>query len=456
MSVGVVEVPGPTRTSRWTPMVACAGRCPRRARHLQDIAWNVVGCPSGLGDVLSNTRHLQVIAAWHLQDTTTSADTGSAVPNAHHCRACGALLTETFVDLGATPLANSYLEPDDRDRMEPHYPLHARVCGVCLLVQLPAVQTAEAIFSDYAYFSSYSDSWVEHARRYVEAIVPVLGLGRDSLVVEMASNDGYLLRHLVASGIGGARRRAGRERGRRGRRRGRRHRGRVLRPRLRRRPRPTPRPRRPDRRQQRARPRPRPERLPGRDRGAARARRTGHDRGAAPARPDPRAAVRHDLPRALLVPVAARDARCRRPSRPGGRRRRRAADARRLAPRTTSRTPPRGIAGRARASSACWPTSGAAGMAIPGRLSRVRGGVRRGQDRPARVPDRRAPRRSPRRRLRRAGEGQHAAHVLRRRPGADRVHRRPQPGQAGPPAARLADPDPRPGAAARATARTTS
>ena len=105
---------------------------------------------------------------------------------AHHCRACGAPLTETFVDLGATPLANSYLEPAAADRMEPHYPLHARVCGSCLLVQLPAVQTAEAIFSDYAYFSSYSDSWVEHARRYVDGIVPALGLGPESLVVEIA------------------------------------------------------------------------------------------------------------------------------------------------------------------------------------------------------------------------------------------------------------------------------
>jgi SAM-dependent methyltransferase len=123
------------------------------------------------------------------------------VPTAHSCRACGAPLTETFVDLGATPLANSYLEADDRDRMEPHYPLHARVCSACLLVQLPAVQTAEAIFSDYAYFSSYSDSWVEHARRYVDQIVPALALDRDSLVVELASNDGYLLRHLVAAGI---------------------------------------------------------------------------------------------------------------------------------------------------------------------------------------------------------------------------------------------------------------
>ena len=83
---------------------------------------------------------------------------------AHLCRACGAPLTQTFVDLGATPLANSYLELADADLMEPHYPLHARVCGSCLLVQLPAVQTAEAIFSDYAYFSSYADSWVEHAR----------------------------------------------------------------------------------------------------------------------------------------------------------------------------------------------------------------------------------------------------------------------------------------------------
>ena len=124
------------------------------------------------------------------------------MPNAHLCRACGAPLTETFVDLGATPLANSYLAPADADLMEPHYPLHARVCGSCLLVQLPAVQTAEAIFSDYAYFSSYSDSWVEHARRYVTAIVPALAHRPDSRVVEIASNDGYQLRHQVAAGIG--------------------------------------------------------------------------------------------------------------------------------------------------------------------------------------------------------------------------------------------------------------
>ena len=124
------------------------------------------------------------------------------MPISHFCRSCGAPLTETFVDLGATPLANSYLDPAAADLMEPYYPLHARVCGSCLLVQLPAVQTAEAIFSDYAYFSSYADSWVEHARRYVAAIVPALGLGHGSLVVEIASNDGYLLRHLVEAGVG--------------------------------------------------------------------------------------------------------------------------------------------------------------------------------------------------------------------------------------------------------------
>ena len=124
------------------------------------------------------------------------------MPISHFCRSCGSPVTETFVDLGATPLANSYLDPAAADLMEPYYPLHARVCGSCLLVQLPAVQTAEAIFSDYAYFSSYADSWVEHARRYVAAIVPALGLGHGSLVVEIASNDGYLLRHLVETGVG--------------------------------------------------------------------------------------------------------------------------------------------------------------------------------------------------------------------------------------------------------------
>ncbi len=225
------------------------------------------------------------------------------------CRACGAPLTETFVDLGATPLANSYLEPDDADRMEPHYPLHARVCASCLLVQLPAVQTAEAIFSDYAYFSSYSDSWVEHARRYVAAD---RAGARRSATTRWWSRSPRTTATCCATSVDGRDRVLGVEpaaqRGGGGDRRRHRHGGGVLRPRVRGRPGRAPRARRPDRRQQRARPRARPERLRRRHRRAARhPRRPRHDRGAAPAAPDPRAAVRHHLPRALLLPVAARD-----------------------------------------------------------------------------------------------------------------------------------------------------
>ncbi|MGE0254414.1 MAG: methyltransferase domain-containing protein [Alphaproteobacteria bacterium] len=116
------------------------------------------------------------------------------------CRFCGAALTRTFVDLGETPLANSYRDPADT-RAEARYPLHARVCDGCFLVQVDAAVPAEAIFSDYAYFSSYARSWVEHARRYAVAARKRLGLGPDSLVIEVASNDGYLLQHFVAMGV---------------------------------------------------------------------------------------------------------------------------------------------------------------------------------------------------------------------------------------------------------------
>jgi SAM-dependent methyltransferase len=100
-----------------------------------------------------------------------------------------------------SPLANSYLEPEQLGQMEPFFPLHALVCEQCFLVQLEEFETPEAIFSDYAYFSSYSTSWLEHARRYVDMIVERLELGADSRVVEIASNDGYLLRNLVERGI---------------------------------------------------------------------------------------------------------------------------------------------------------------------------------------------------------------------------------------------------------------
>jgi 2-polyprenyl-3-methyl-5-hydroxy-6-metoxy-1,4-benzoquinol methylase len=117
------------------------------------------------------------------------------------CRLCGETLTETFVDLGMSPLCESYLSADQLDARESFYPLHVRVCGQCLLVQLPAYVPGEEIFSDYAYFSSFSDSWVAHAKRYAEVMIAGLGLGSQSLVTEVASNDGYLLQHFVARGV---------------------------------------------------------------------------------------------------------------------------------------------------------------------------------------------------------------------------------------------------------------
>ncbi|MGH3226871.1 MAG: class I SAM-dependent methyltransferase, partial [Streptosporangiaceae bacterium] len=110
----------------------------------------------------------------------------------HQCRLCGAALTRTFVDLGMSPLCESYVPEEKLDEAEVFYPLHVRLCDTCLLVQLPAYVPGEDIFSDYAYFSSYSDSWVAHAKRYAEAMIGRLDLGPGSLVTEVASNDGYL------------------------------------------------------------------------------------------------------------------------------------------------------------------------------------------------------------------------------------------------------------------------
>jgi hypothetical protein len=119
----------------------------------------------------------------------------------HPCRLCGAELTSTFVDLGMSPLCESYLPAARLDDPETFYPLHVRLCDECLLVQLPAYVPGEDIFSDYAYFSSYSDSWVAHAKRYADDMTARLGLTADSLVTEVASNDGYLLQHFQAAGI---------------------------------------------------------------------------------------------------------------------------------------------------------------------------------------------------------------------------------------------------------------
>ncbi len=119
----------------------------------------------------------------------------------HTCRFCAAPLDHLVVDLGVSPLCESVLLADDLDRMEPFYPLRAMVCDRCFLVQLPAYVTPDVIFTEYAYFSSFSDSWLEHARRYAERMQRELGLGPSNLVVELGSNDGYLLRNFVEAGI---------------------------------------------------------------------------------------------------------------------------------------------------------------------------------------------------------------------------------------------------------------
>ena len=117
------------------------------------------------------------------------------------CRFCGAVLRHTFVDLGMSPLCESYVLEENLNHMEPFYPLHVYVCDRCFLVQLDEYVSPEEIFTEYAYFSSYADSWVEHMRRYADMITDRLSLGKGSLVVEVGSNDGYLLQHFVDKGI---------------------------------------------------------------------------------------------------------------------------------------------------------------------------------------------------------------------------------------------------------------
>jgi SAM-dependent methyltransferase len=117
------------------------------------------------------------------------------------CRFCGTPLEHTFADLGMSPLANSYVPRAKANAMEPFYPLHAYVCTSCWLVQLLMYETGEHIFSDYAYFSSFSDSYLAHAKAYTEKMQERFGLAAKSLVVEVASNDGYLLQYFKAVGV---------------------------------------------------------------------------------------------------------------------------------------------------------------------------------------------------------------------------------------------------------------
>jgi 2-polyprenyl-3-methyl-5-hydroxy-6-metoxy-1,4-benzoquinol methylase len=121
--------------------------------------------------------------------------------NLINCRFCEASLRHTFADLGMSPLANSYLKPEDLQKMEPFYPLHVYICERCYLVQLQEFEAPEHLFSHYAYFSSYSETWLNHAKIYAQLMIERFGFTAKSHVVEIASNDGYLLRYFKEKGI---------------------------------------------------------------------------------------------------------------------------------------------------------------------------------------------------------------------------------------------------------------
>lgn len=121
--------------------------------------------------------------------------------DAYVCRFCGSELHQIFVDLGMSPLANSYLTMADLQKMEPHYPLCIYICDRCYLAQLPVFETPEGIFTDYAYFSSYSDSWLRHAKAYTDLMIERFGYNQSNFVIELASNDGYLLQYFKEKSI---------------------------------------------------------------------------------------------------------------------------------------------------------------------------------------------------------------------------------------------------------------
>jgi len=133
---------------------------------------------------------------------TESKPQANAEPRTHaRCRFCGARLDTTFVDLGMSPLCESYVPRERLNAMEPFYPLHVWVCRNCFLVQLEEYVSPEDIFSEYAYFASYSDSWLQHVKDYTDLMVDRFGFDGSSQVVELASNDGYLLQYFVQKGI---------------------------------------------------------------------------------------------------------------------------------------------------------------------------------------------------------------------------------------------------------------
>jgi len=125
----------------------------------------------------------------------------TAMIHTRPCRFCATPLTRTFSDLGMSPLSNAFVKPEAFDRMERFYPLHAYVCEACYLVQLEQFASPQEIFDDYAYFSSYSQSWLRHCEAYTGQMIKRFGLGSQHQVVEIASNDGYLLKYFKAAGV---------------------------------------------------------------------------------------------------------------------------------------------------------------------------------------------------------------------------------------------------------------
>lgn len=119
-----------------------------------------------------------------------------------NCRGCGSLLTKTFIDLGESPIANNLLTFEQLGKLEEFFPLHSRTCESCGLVQLPEISSRETLFPEnYTYYSSYSKSWLAHSQKYATKMIEKLGLTGDDLVVEVASNDGYLLQYFCGAGI---------------------------------------------------------------------------------------------------------------------------------------------------------------------------------------------------------------------------------------------------------------
>ena len=136
-----------------------------------------------------------------MDQTELSSKAREELQSIPHCRFCNSELHYTFVDLGMSPLCESYISEDSLNQMEPFFPLHVLVCEKCYLVQLEEYVSAQDIFTEYAYFSSYSDTWLDHVRNYTHQMIDRFGLDTQSHVVEVASNDGYLLQYFVEKKI---------------------------------------------------------------------------------------------------------------------------------------------------------------------------------------------------------------------------------------------------------------